>query len=73
MNVKQAVELIHKPDDSPVKITIGYGEDFKTELDIYNPFHMEAYGKFKVDYIRALNCDEYWLDIATTPCKPIIE
>lgn len=73
MNVKQAIEMIYKPDDMPIKITIGYGEDFKTNVDIYNPFHMEAYGKFKVDNIRALDTDQYWFDIATTPCKPIIE
>lgn len=73
MNVKQAIEMLYKPNDMPIKITIGYGEDFKTDIDIYNSFHMEAYGKFKIDSIRALDTDEYWLNIATTQIKPIIE
>lgn len=73
MNVKEAIELIYKPDDAPVYITIGYEPDFRTEINIYNAFHMEAYGRFKVAYIRALEDDSYYLDIATTPCRPIIE
>lgn len=72
MNVKQLVNMIYK-EDLQIKITVGYGEDFNTTLDINNPFHLEAYGKFKVDTFRALNSDSYEINIATTPCKPIVE
>lgn len=72
MNVKQLVSMIYK-EDLQIKITVGYREDFNTTLDINNPFHLEAYGKFKVNSFRAMACDSYEINIAVTPCKPIVE
>lgn len=72
MNVKQLCGMIYR-DNFPVKIKVGYMEDFSAALDINNAVAMEAYGRFKVDSFRALGEDSYEINIAMTPAQPITE
>ena len=72
MNVREFCKLVYK-EDTPVKIKLDYMQDVVTQLDIYNPLQMEAYGKFKIEFVRALDGDSYEIAIAYTPATPIIE
>lgn len=77
MNVKDFCNLIEEfeeVDRKPLKITIGFDADFPdVDYDRLNPFHISAYGKWKVSKVIACDMNEIHIVIATEPAKPIEE
>lgn len=75
MNVKQLVSMMNMEDiEEPVKVVISAEcEVILPNYSPFNPFHVAAYGNWKVKNFAVTGANSIEIAIAVTPCKPIIE
>lgn len=79
MNIKTFVSMIDwESQEKPLKISISAPPEVQDDLLVVNyqqsnPFHVAAYGHWKVKNFSAEGQNEIQITVDCTPCTPIIE